>query len=329
MDLKRLLVLTLLFVSVGAAFVGTLLNGGKLSLKSQVLALPATVVDDGDAGFSLSGEGWKPIANSVGYRADFTYRSSLPDSSVSARWTFADVQPGSYRVFVTYKAYSLLSNQVPYTIMDGGAVVGSTTVNQRAEPMDNTYDGRNWSLLGEFPVQEGTLTVALMPQGDAGAMQAPVMTVIADAMRIERVELPACNAPDCSAAPVGCRYVDPVEDDNRCLTSCGILECSVCGNGVCEEGEATSCPSCATEDPPCGEPCQAGICPEDCPASAACPQLAPPPCENGILLPQIAPDENGCPLPPVCCADAYTSQQCAASLLCVNGSCRFASCSCL
>src|SRR4030042_3558703 len=39
---------------------------------------------------------------------------------------------------------------------------------------------------------------------------------------------------------------------------------AVCGNGICEAGEAEECPACYYSEPPCLAPCTAGTCPEDC-----------------------------------------------------------------
>ena len=85
----------------------------------------------------------------------------------------------------------------------------------------------------------------------------------------------------------------------------------VCGNGICEEGEESYCPSCLNSNPTCGAPCSAGTCPQDC--EKKCPQLG---CDDisakkgdlpqGCHLVRIK-DEMGCPTcstypvcPPVC-----------------------------
>ncbi len=70
----------------------------------------------------------------------------------------------------------------------------------------------------------------------------------------------------CPAPPSGCRY------EGSSCQSCGKLICettttiqSACGNGVCEEGEATYCPPCTGEICPLA-PCMIGKCPQDCPS---------------------------------------------------------------
>ncbi|MBU0758347.1 MAG: hypothetical protein KKF44_09835 [Nanoarchaeota archaeon] len=39
---------------------------------------------------------------------------------------------------------------------------------------------------------------------------------------------------------------------------------SVCGNGICEPGEADECPACYNSQPPCLAPCTKGTCNDDC-----------------------------------------------------------------
>ena len=38
----------------------------------------------------------------------------------------------------------------------------------------------------------------------------------------------------------------------------------VCGNGICESGEAGICPACLQSNPSCKAPCKIGTCPQDC-----------------------------------------------------------------
>jgi hypothetical protein len=80
-----------------------------------------------------------------------------------------------------------------------------------------------------------------------------------------------------------------------------------CGDGTCGTGE---------------DKC-------NCPADCRCPSPTPPLCQNGILVPQLGPDENGCKLPPVCCEGANAPQaQCQLNLSCGSGTCRITSCTC-
>ena len=51
---------------------------------------------------------------------------------------------------------------------------------------------------------------------------------------------------------------------------------TLCGNRLCEAGEANECPTCVYANPPCKAPCIAGSCPEDCPV--VCPYIFSPVC---------------------------------------------------
>ncbi|MFH0851162.1 MAG: hypothetical protein V1876_00230, partial [Candidatus Peregrinibacteria bacterium] len=157
MGQKRLVVLTILSVSVGAAFVGTLWNREGASIRGQVLpndsividddcyADPAeapgrdTVCDDTDPAFTTTGNEWQYAVNDEGYLQDFSARNALPNQSYSANWTFTDLAPGRYKVFVTYKAYRMLANAAPYIIkeVDTAGVareLGTATVKQQDDP---------------------------------------------------------------------------------------------------------------------------------------------------------------------------------------------------
>ncbi|MDD5739408.1 MAG: hypothetical protein PHO20_01420 [Candidatus Peribacteraceae bacterium] len=82
-----------------------------------------------------------------------------------------------------------------------------------------------------------------------------------------------------------------------------------CGNGTCATGE---------------DKCN---CPQDC--AVACPVYTPPLCLNGILVPQLGPDANGCKLSPVCCNGATNPNiKCTMDLKCSNGSCIISTCTC-
>ena len=59
----------------------------------------------------------------------------------------------------------------------------------------------------------------------------------------------------------GCGGTVPFETLEKCQASC---ERPVCGNNVCEEGEAEDCPPCVNAPPYCDAPCTVGTCPQDC-----------------------------------------------------------------
>ncbi len=72
----------------------------------------------------------------------------------------------------------------------------------------------------------------------------------------------------------------------------------VCGNHICEEGEADISKECSLETPEICSPIQIkGACQEDC-AFASCPEYPAIECDGKIIF--SGEDENGCPLEPTC-----------------------------
>jgi len=211
---KRFVLLGIFALSIGAAFAGTLLNLQGETLQGELVSGGSVVVDDGDAGFTTIGTGWQSFSHALGYKGDFSSPTSLSDPALSATWTFPNATTGKKcSFFVTFKAYSLLTNQAPYTIMDGTKTIGSKTVNQKADPLGNTYDGRNWTLLGTYTVNGSSVSITLTrPQGlTANGM-------IADAARIE------CTGSATSS--IGTTFKCPPSMDP---TECGRLSCDVAG----------------------------------------------------------------------------------------------------
>jgi len=63
----------------------------------------------------------------------------------------------------------------------------------------------------------------------------------------------------------------PLQKDCRDNYNTAILNCKntnitnpVCGNSICETGEASFCPLCVYSHPACMVPCSVGTCPQDC-----------------------------------------------------------------
>ena len=177
--------------------------------------LPVRVIDDGAAGFGVSGR--PPAVLSQGYQGD-ARRLYLPASRLlrtarllprvysAATWTFAGVAPGTYRVSATWTAGPDRASNARYTVTSGTTPSTGVTVNQRGAPDDFTAHGVPWENLGTFTAAGGTLSVRLTNQVNG--------RVIADAARLERVDSPAAAA----SAPV------PVESRQRPLSRQGVYE---------------------------------------------------------------------------------------------------------
>ena len=140
----------------------------------------AQILDNGDAGFSTTGE-WTPYLFE-GFEADIHY-SAAGNGLDTARWSFS-VAPGQYEVAATWSAQINRATDSPFTIIDGTTSLGTVEVNQEQPPGEFTDGGAWWKSLGTFSVSGNTLVVQL--SDDANEY------VIADGVRIERLgDLPA------------------------------------------------------------------------------------------------------------------------------------------
>ncbi|QGQ22586.1 choice-of-anchor D domain-containing protein [Gimesia benthica] len=180
---------------------------------------PATIVDNGDLGFSLSGDwpyhpaGTAAITTGVGYADDIhTVQSQLVDpvhyGDAAAFWEFYGLTPGVYRVSVTWPASEnpfvipQMASDAPFTVFDGSrnditttAInLGTFDLNQQIAPDDFLADGALWEDLGTFTVNSRTLTVMLTNLANG--------LITADAVRIERVSAgPEVQLTDVTDAP--------------------------------------------------------------------------------------------------------------------------------
>ena len=180
---------------------------------------PATIVDNGDLGFSLSGDwpyhpaGTAAITTGVGYEDDIhTVQSQLVDpvhyGDAAAFWEFYGLTPGVYRVSVTWPASEnpfvipQMASDAPFTVFDGSrndiattAInLGTFDLNQQVAPDDFQADGALWEDLGTFTVSSRTLTVMLTNLANG--------LITADAVRIERVSAgPEVQLTDVTDAP--------------------------------------------------------------------------------------------------------------------------------
>ncbi|MHC4401656.1 MAG: golvesin C-terminal-like domain-containing protein, partial [Planctomycetota bacterium] len=138
------------------------------------------IVDDGDAGYSETGARWKGRAYSTKYRIyeNDTRWHAAGSGTNAATWDFAGLDPGQYKVSVTWFENTNRATDAPYTVYDGTAAEGTILVNQQLAP-STTYDSWLWEDLGTFDVAASTLRVQLTDDANG--------YVMADAVRIERV----------------------------------------------------------------------------------------------------------------------------------------------
>jgi probable HAF family extracellular repeat protein len=159
------------------------------------------IVDDGSAGFALSGA--RAAVSAQGYQGDARMMppaNRLPGSlrmiasprfRSTAAWSFGTLAAGTYRVSATWVSGPTRATNAPFTVYSGATPLVTRTMNQRVAPDDVSVDGAAWEDLGYFTVAGGALTVRLSNQANGW--------VVADAVRVERV------APSVAAPPVSAR----------------------------------------------------------------------------------------------------------------------------
>ena len=160
---------------------------------------PGRVLDNTSVGFTLEGDGQHPtpgigwdLSTDTGAFGGSQYEVHIPNDSHVARWTFDGVTPGLYRVSATWAALAeaydvsedLLSGAAPFTIFDGDRAVSRELIDLQTLPDDFTDVGANWEDIGDLVLITGhQLVVELDP--------ADLASVVADAVRIERVSIEA------------------------------------------------------------------------------------------------------------------------------------------
>ncbi|MCA9076337.1 MAG: hypothetical protein KDA93_15005 [Planctomycetaceae bacterium] len=96
-----------------------------------------------------------------------------------ARWTFIDRAPGRYRVTAICTSHASRATDAPFTLFNGGTLVGTVDVNQQLAPNDFLDGGINREDLMTVNVTGDTLVVKLSNNANG--------YVMADAIRIERI----------------------------------------------------------------------------------------------------------------------------------------------
>lgn len=144
--------------------------------------VPAVIhaVDDGDAGFTVTGNWVQETGHAASYENDRHTIFDGGDGSGVATWTFPDLEPRVYEVQATWSAAPTNATNAPFTLLDSSQVRSTTQVDQTQPPQGGRFDGRAWHLLGLARVESGTLQVEL---SNAGVDN----TVIADGVRITPV----------------------------------------------------------------------------------------------------------------------------------------------
>ncbi len=150
-----------------------------LVLSGTVAAAPQQAVvrtiDNGAAGFTTSGYWFRQTGAGRESDIHYAYRGS---GSAVATWNFTGLPAGTYRVYASYPANRAYATNAPFSVYNGGSLVGTKLVNQEALPT-TVIDGTRYALLGTYTITGNQLVVRLT--------NAANQTVVADAIRIEQV----------------------------------------------------------------------------------------------------------------------------------------------
>ena len=157
--------------------------------------LPTRIVDDGGPGYSQTGD-FQSAPLPIARDGDNSY-ALFEWAPSEAAWTFT-VTPGQYQVSATWfntGGSAIYASNAPFTVLDGGAPLGTFALDQRQGPDDFSDDGSSWEAIGgAFDVSGTTLTVRLTNVGADGY-------VLADAVRLNWLGPPADAQPAPQFAP--------------------------------------------------------------------------------------------------------------------------------
>ena len=169
-------------VTLSAAAAGYASASDSLQVSDDEASL-ATILDDGDAGFTQTG--FTPQSNSQVATAYGGDNHNVRGDSGTANWTFTGLEDGEYQVAATWAhKYNNKYNAFDASFgieNNSGTVLASTTVNQKNAPSGFAYEGYSWDTLGTVNITGGTLVVTL------GAGSNSNQYTVADAIRIERI----------------------------------------------------------------------------------------------------------------------------------------------
>ena len=140
------------------------------------------VLDDGSAGFTTTGTWTRDLLR--GFQGDATFKGP---GTGTATWTFS-VPAGQYRVSATWREAANRATNAAFTIRNGATTLATVQVNQRVIPRDFLDGGTRWTDLGA-PGTIYTTTGANALVVELNSTNANGV-VVADAVRIERVNVP-------------------------------------------------------------------------------------------------------------------------------------------
>ncbi len=105
-------------------------GAGVISLHSLTITPAATVVDDGQAGYSQAGD-WTPYSG-LGLNGELVYHSGGDATASMAAWAASGLAAGTYAVQADWNGYSGHSSAAAYMILVNGVSMGTYYEDQRA-----------------------------------------------------------------------------------------------------------------------------------------------------------------------------------------------------
>ncbi len=119
-----------------------------------------TILDNGQSGMSLVGS-WPTFK--AGYNGNELYAGG-GTGSLQANYTFTNLRPGSYQVYATWSSFTAPgkpASNTPFTLYNGGQVVGTVLVNQQVPPAGASLKNAAFQLLGTVNLTSSLLRVSL------------------------------------------------------------------------------------------------------------------------------------------------------------------------
>ena len=143
--------------------------GATASMNITVNAnLVSAIVDNSDAGFSVTGTWSTGTSSTDKYGADYRFHSTVA-SSLPAQWVANLANTGTYNIYAWWPAGANRSSTAPYVVYYNG---GNATV-----PKNQQTAGGAWNLLGTYSLLAGNNTVKLSTWTTTG------FNVMADAIK--------------------------------------------------------------------------------------------------------------------------------------------------
>ncbi len=145
---------------------------------------PVLLIDNGDPGYTEDDKGsidWQNTGDATAFGADSRRNNGRGDLEPldQAIWSFAELQPGAYEVFVTYRPIAAAASNAPYYIYEGEQLLNLVRVDQTTDPSGASYLGSPWDSLGTVTINGTSLRVQLADNANGN--------IIADAVRIAAI----------------------------------------------------------------------------------------------------------------------------------------------